>query len=130
MAQVEYRATGRRKEAVAEVRLRSGSGRRQVNGDSLLDYFGRESLVMVIEQPFSLTETGDQFDLLAKVGGGGISGQAGALRLGIARALLEYDDALRPALKKAGFLRRDPRRHERMKYGLAKRRKRFQFSKR
>ncbi|KPJ54322.1 30S ribosomal protein S9 [candidate division TA06 bacterium DG_24] len=130
MALVEYRATGRRKESVAEVRLRPGSGRRRVNGNDLMDYFGRESLVMIIEQPFNLTETGDQFDLLAKVGGGGISGQAGALRLGIARALLRYDDSLRPVLKKSGFLMRDPRRKERMKYGLAKRRKRFQFSKR
>ena len=130
MAEVRYYATGRRKEAVARVWLSQGSGRRIVNGLPLIDYLKRDRLAMLIEQPFKLTDTSDKLDMVAKTRGGGISGQAGAIRLGVCRALLKYDEGLRKVLKENGLLTRDPREKERKKYGLAKRRKRFQFSKR
>jgi small subunit ribosomal protein S9 len=126
----QYAAIGRRKEAVARVRLVEGKGQRYVNGKSLKEFFGRETLFMIIEQPFQLTETQDKFDLYANVDGGGLSGQAGAIKLGIARALVRADPDLRHQLKAAGHLTRDPRMRERKKYGLAGARKRFQFSKR
>jgi len=125
-----YFAIGRRKEAVARVRLVEGKGQRHVNGRPLMDYFGRETLSMIVEQPFKLTETQDRFALQVNVKGSGLSGQAGAIRLGIARALVKSDLALRVQLKSAGYLTRDPRMRERKKYGLAGARKRYQFSKR
>ncbi len=126
-----YVATGRRKEAVARVRMKPGTGKFVVNGkEGLLNYFKRETLIMDLEQPLILTETKGKFDFYIRVNGGGLSGQAGAVRLGIARALVAYSEDYRPALRKAGFLTRDPRQVERKKYGLAKARKRFQFSKR
>lgn len=126
-----YVATGRRKEAVARVRMKPGSGKFIINGrEGLLEYFKRETLLMDIEQPLILTDTHGKFDFFIRVNGGGLTGQAGAVRLGIARALVAYSEDFRPALRKAGFLTRDPRQVERKKYGLAKARKRFQFSKR
>jgi len=126
----DYYATGRRKESVARVRLRAGTGKFEVNRQSLLDYFKRETLKMIIEQPLEKTETLGKFDIIATVKGGGLTGQAGALRLGISRALLKYDTNLRPILKANGYLTRDSREKERKKYGLAGARKRYQFSKR
>lgn len=125
-----YLATGRRKNAIARVRMSPGSGKISINGEDLLAYFKRETLKMDIEQPLDLTETIDKFDITARVLGGGLSGQAGAVRLGIARALLKYSEDYRPTLRQSGLLTRDPREKERKKYGLAKARKRFQFSKR
>ncbi len=125
-----YLATGRRKNAIARVRMSPGTGKAIINKMDLLAYFKRETLKMDIEQPLELTETLDKFDITASVIGGGLSGQAGAVRLGIARALLQYSEDYRPALRQGGFLTRDPREKERKKYGLAKARKRFQFSKR
>jgi small subunit ribosomal protein S9 len=125
-----YSATGRRKSSVARVRLVPGSGKIVVNNRELLDYFRRDTLKMVIEQPFEVTETKGRFDVIANINGGGLAGQAGALRLGISRALLEYNSELRSSLKEAGFLTRDSREVERKKYGRPKARKRFQFSKR
>ncbi len=125
-----FAATGRRKESVARVRLVPGTGNIIVNKKPILEYFKRETLKMIIEQPLEATETMGKFDIYANVDGGGLSGQAGAMRLGIARALLKFDEDLRPILKKNGFLTRDPRMKERKKYGLAGARKRFQFSKR
>jgi small subunit ribosomal protein S9 len=125
-----YWGTGRRKTSVARVRLTPGDGAYIVNGRPAADYFGREALVTFIEQPLRATETFGRFDVIAKIHGGGVTGQAGALRHGIARALLEAGDEYRGELKKAGFLRRDPRMVERKKYGLKKARKRPQFSKR
>lgn len=125
-----YLATGRRKGAIARVRMTPGNGKMTVNGKSVIEHFCRETLKMDIEQPLQVTETLDKFDLTVLVSGGGLSGQAGAVRLGIARALLEYSEDNRSILRKAGFLTRDPREKERKKYGLAKARKRFQFSKR
>ncbi len=125
-----YLATGRRKNAIARVRMSPGTGKSTINKMDLLAYFKRETLKMDIEQPLELTETLDKFDITASVIGGGLSGQAGAVRLGIARALLQYSEDYRPALRQGGFLTRDPREKERKKYGLAKARKRFQFSKR
>ncbi|NOZ61405.1 MAG: 30S ribosomal protein S9 [Calditrichaeota bacterium] len=130
MKGTEYYATGRRKESVARVRIRPGSGNVVVNGKPLLDHFKRETLKMIIEQPLERTETMGKIDIVASIEGGGLTGQAGALRLGISRALLQYDADLRPILKAAGFLTRDPREKERKKYGLAGARKRYQFSKR
>jgi small subunit ribosomal protein S9 len=130
MDKKSYHAIGRRKESVARIRLVEGKGQRYVNGRPLQEYFGRETLNMIIEQPFKLTETQDKFDLHANVDGGGLSGQAGAIKLGISRALVQADQALRSQLKSAGHLTRDPRMSERKKYGLAGARKRFQFSKR
>ena len=126
---VVYRGTGRRKEAVARVRLVPGTGKVIVNGRDAVDYFGRKQLVDNAVAPLVLTETADHFDVLAKLDGGGITGQSGALRLGIARALLDAGE-YRAELKKAGYLTRDSRAVERKKYGLKKARKRPQFSKR
>jgi small subunit ribosomal protein S9 len=125
-----YQGTGRRKNAVARVRLKPGTGLYEVNGRQIDDYFGRKILHTYIEQPFRVTETVGRFDVSARIHGGGSSGQAGALRLGIARALLEAGDDYRTELKKAGLLERDSRMVERKKYGLRKARKRPQFSKR
>jgi len=125
-----YLGTGRRKNAIARVRLTPGDGKTVVNGKDLLEHFRRETLKMDIEQPFEVTETLGKFDLTASVVGGGLSGQAGAVRLGIARALLAYSEDFRSVLRRGGFLTRDPREKERRKYGLAKARKRYQFSKR
>ena len=125
-----YLGTGRRKSAVARVRLLSGSGQRTVNGHPLPDYFKRDVLTLVANQPFEVTESAAKFDLVATVDGGGLAGQAGAVSLGIARALKSFDVALKPALDKAGLLTRDPRMKERKKYGQPGARKRFQFSKR
>ena len=130
MPDLYYEATGRRKESSARVRLAFGEGKRVVNGKPMARYFGRESLMMLIEKPLKLTGTRDRFDIYARVKGGGISGQAGAVQLALSRALLEYDEDFHSDFRKAGLLTRDPREKERMKYGLAKRRKKFQFSKR
>ena len=130
MALVNYYGTGRRKTSVARVRLVPGEGNVIINNRELKDYFGLKTLELIIKQPLNLTETIGKYDVLAKVEGGGPSGQAGALRHGIARALLKVDIEYRPALKKAGFLTRDPREKERRKYGLKKARKASQFSKR
>jgi small subunit ribosomal protein S9 len=124
------RATGRRKEAVCRVRLLSGSGRWEINGRPLEDYFPSAVHRMVITEPLRLTETEGRYDILAKIEGGGISGQAGSLRHAIARALVDLDADLRPTLKRAGFLTRDAREKERRKYGLKKARKAPQYSKR
>ena len=126
-----YYGTGRRKNAVARVRLVPGTGKVTINGREALQYFGREALVNYALTPFKVTDTMDHFDVIARINGGGVSGQAGALRLGVSRALNEIDrDANRPALKKAGFLTRDARATERKKAGLKKARKASQFSKR
>ncbi len=125
-----YYGTGRRKTSVARVRITPGTGIITVNGREAAGYFGRSVLIQHVEQPFRTTETTGHFDVIASIHGGGLSGQAGALRHGIARALLEAGDDYRGELKKAGLLRRDPRMVERKKYGLKKARKRPQFSKR
>ncbi|RLD54992.1 MAG: 30S ribosomal protein S9 [Bacteroidetes bacterium] len=125
-----FDAVGRRKNSVARVRLTSGTGKRIANHRTMKNYFGRETLEMVIEQPLELIGISDKVDINVNVYGGGLSGQAGAIRLGIARALLKYDDESRSVLKKEGFLTRDPRRVERKKPGKPKARKKFQFSKR
>ncbi len=130
MALVSYYGTGRRKTSVARVRLVPGEGNVLVNGRSLPEYFGRKTLELIVKQPLNLTETLGKYDVLIKVEGGGPSGQAGAVRHGISRALLLVDAEYRPSLKKAGFLTRDPREKERRKYGLKKARKASQFSKR
>lgn len=130
MALVHHYGTGRRKTSVARVRLVPGEGNIIVNNRALNDYFGLKTLELIVKQPLNLTETLGKYDVLAKVEGGGPSGQAGAIRHGIARALLKVDLEYRPALKKAGFLTRDPREKERRKYGLKKARKASQFSKR
>ena len=124
------RATGRRKESVARVRIVPGSGRFALNGRSLEDYFPRPALQMVVTEPLRLTNTVDRYDVIAAIDGGGISGQAGAVRHGIARALVEADPTLRGELKKKGLLTRDARAKERRKYGLKKARKAPQYSKR
>lgn len=126
----QFYGTGRRKEATARVFLRPGAGKFVVNDRDFDEYFPNRMVKMIIRQPLVLTETADKFDLFVRVDGGGPTGQAGALRHGIARALLQYDAALRAPLKKAGFLTRDPRKVERKKYGQPGARKRFQFSKR
>ncbi len=125
-----YYGTGRRKTSVARVRVKPGTGIMTVNGKSAEAYFGHPPLITIIEQPFKATETVGRFDVVAKIHGGGVAGQAGALRHGIARALLEAGEDYRTELKRAGLLRRDPRMVERKKYGLKKARKRPQFSKR
>ena len=131
MATVETNyGTGRRKTSSARVFLRPGSGKISVNGRPLDVYFGRKTNQMVVRQPLELIEVSDKFDVLVTVSGGGNNGQAGAIRHGITRALMEYDEALRPALRKAGFVTRDARRVERKKVGLHKARKKPQFSKR
>lgn len=130
MAVVTYSATGRRKSSVARVRLVPGEGKIVINGRELTNYFGLKTLELIVNQPLEITETKGKYDVLVNVIGDGISGQAGAIRHGIARALLDVDAEYRPALKKAGFLTRDPREKERRKYGLKKARKASQFSKR
>ena len=130
MAKVTYDATGRRKSSVARVRLVPGEGNIIINDRELTKYFGLKTLELIIKQPLEATETVGKYDVLANVVGGGIPGQAGAIRHGIARALLKVDEEYRPALKKAGLLTRDPREKERRKYGLKKARKASQFSKR
>jgi small subunit ribosomal protein S9 len=130
VTQIQYYGTGRRKSAAARVFLRPGSGAIQINAKPLNEFLTVETLQGIVKVPLVLTETGDKFDVIATTSGGGMSGQAGAVRLGIARALCAYDLELRPRLKKAGLLTRDPRIKERKKYGMAGARKRFQFSKR
>ena len=125
-----FYGTGRRKQSVARVRLYTGTGKVTINGRDIDDYFGLETLKLIVNSPLVLTETAGKFDVVVNVVGGGCSGQAGAIRHGISRALLEYDPNLRPALKKAGFLTRDPRMKERKKYGLKAARRAPQFSKR
>jgi len=130
LALVEYYGTGRRKTSTARVHLRQGAGAITVNNRPLDEYFGNEVLKMIIKQPLSLTETNDRFDIVVIVDGGGPSGQAGAIRHGISRALQVYNAELRKRLKKAGLLTRDPRMKERKKYGQRGARAHFQFSKR
>jgi small subunit ribosomal protein S9 len=127
---VQYMGTGRRKESIARVRLVPGDGKVVINGRHMDQYFGLETLKLIVRQPLVATATLDRFDVIAKVEGGGYSGQAGAIRHGIARALLQADGEYRPVLKKAGYLTRDPRMVERKKYGLKKARRAPQFSKR
>ncbi len=128
--EVVHIAIGRRKSSLARVRLKPGTGEFKINGRTLDEYFVRETLSMSVKQPFEATETLGRFDVFANVSGGGVAGQAGALKHGIARALLVSDPNLRPALRKGGFLTRDPRMKERKKYGQKGARARFQFSKR
>jgi small subunit ribosomal protein S9 len=130
VSSIQYYGTGRRKTSTARVFLRPGTGVITVNHREFADFFPTAVLRTEIKQPLQLTETADRFDVLATVAGGGIAGQAGAVRLGISRALCEYNIELRPTLKKEGLLTRDARAKERKKYGLAGARKRFQFSKR
>lgn len=131
MAKIQYFGTGRRKTSVARVRLIPGNGQFTINGRSIDEYFrGLETLKMVARQPLELTNTLGQFDVIVNVHGGGFTGQSGAIRLGISRALIEADPNLRPELKKAGYLTRDARMTERKKYGLKKARRAPQFSKR
>ena len=125
-----FYGTGRRKSSVARVRLYPGTGKITINNRDVEDYFGLETLKLIINQPFGVTATEGKFDIVANVKGGGISGQAGAIRHGVARALLLADDTYRPLLKKAGFLTRDSRMKERKKYGLKAARRASQFSKR
>ncbi len=129
MQQHNY-GTGRRKSSVARVFVRKGSGAITVNGKSLEDFFGRETSRMIVHQPLELTENVDKFDIKVTVKGGGITGQAGAIRLGISRALVEYDESLKSPLRKAGFMTRDAREVERKKVGLHKARRATQYSKR
>ncbi|CAB3389365.1 30S ribosomal protein S9 [Kyrpidia spormannii] len=130
MAQVQYWGTGRRKESVARVRLYPGDGQILINHRPLEEYFGLETLKLMVKQPLILTDSLNRYDVHVNVKGGGISGQAGAIRHGIARALLKVDPDLRTPLKRAGLLTRDPRMKERKKYGLKKARRAPQFSKR
>ena len=125
-----FYGTGRRKKSVARVRIVPGTGVITVNGKSVDDYFGLETLKLIINQPFGVTGTEGKFDIIATVKGGGLSGQAGAIRHGLSRALLQAAETYRPELKKAGFLTRDPRMKERKKYGLKAARRASQFSKR
>ena len=125
-----FYGTGRRKRSVARVRIYNGTGKITINDRDIDDYFGLETLKMVVRQPVVLAQLGDKFDMAIRVSGGGVSGQAGAIRHGLSRALLQYDEELRPILKKAGFLTRDPRMTERKKYGLKGARRAPQFSKR
>ena len=125
-----FYGTGRRKSSVARVRLYPGSGKITINNRDVDEYFGLETLKLIINQPFGITNTAGKYDIVANVNGGGISGQAGAIRHGVARALLLADETYRPLLKKAGFLTRDPRMKERKKYGLKAARRASQFSKR
>jgi len=127
---VQYLGTGRRKRSVARVFLRPGKGEIQVNHRPFENYFPTESARAMVRQPLAATETIDKFDILILADGGGVAGQAGAARLGVSRALVEFNTELRPRLKKLGYLTRDPRAHERKKYGQKGARKRFQFSKR
>ncbi|MDR0883811.1 MAG: 30S ribosomal protein S9 [Oscillospiraceae bacterium] len=125
-----FYGTGRRKQSVARVRVYPGTGNITINDRAIDDYFGLETLKLIVRQPLVLTETGEKFDIVCRVNGGGVTGQAGAIRHGLSRALLLYDAELRPALKAAGFLTRDPRMKERKKYGLKAARRAPQFSKR
>ena len=129
-AEEKFYATGKRKEAIAKVWIQPGSGKITVNSKEVREYFMRDSLAMNIKQPLGVTSTTESYDISASIKGGGLSGQAGALRLGVSRALIEADPGHRPALKRAGFLTRDARVVERKKYGRPGARKRFQFSKR
>ena len=130
MAQVQYQAVGRRKKAIARVRLIPGEGKIVINGRDIDNYFGLETLKMTVRQPLALTALEGRYDDLVNVYGGGLAGQAGAIRHGVSRALVKADPELRPAIKKAGFLTRDPRMKERKKYGLKAARRAPQFSKR
>ncbi len=125
-----FYGTGRRKSSVARVRVYNGTGKITINDRDIDDYFGLETLKLITRQPLAITGTADKFDIVCRVAGGGVTGQAGAIRHGIARALLQCDENLRPALKKAGLLTRDPRMKERKKYGLKGARRAPQFSKR
>ena len=125
-----FYGTGRRKSSVARVRVYNGTGKITINDRDIEEYFGLETLKLIVRQPLALTDTLDKFDIVCRVAGGGVTGQAGAIRHGIARALLQFDENLRPELKKAGFLTRDPRMKERKKYGLKGARRAPQFSKR
>lgn len=130
MAEVSYYGTGRRKSSIARVRLIPGTGNVTINGRAMEEYFGLKTLELIVRQPLVLTEMENKYDVVANVKGGGTTGQAGAIRHGITRALMELNGELRPTLKKAGFVTRDPREKERRKYGLKKARKASQFSKR
>ena len=130
MADIQYYGTGRRKTSTARVYLRPGAGDVKVNRKTFEDYFPNQALRMIIRQPLQLTETANKFDIIVNVAGGGPAGQAGAIRHGITRALMEFNADLRPTLKQAGLVTRDPRIKERKKYGQKGARKRFQFSKR
>jgi small subunit ribosomal protein S9 len=130
LSELSYYGTGRRKTSTARVFLRPGAGGVEINGRNLDGYFPNDVLRMIVKQPLLLTETAEKFDVLVSVEGGGAAGQAGAIRHGISRALLEFNAELRERLKSAGLLTRDPRKKERKKYGLAGARKRFQYSKR
>ena len=125
-----YYGTGRRKSSVARVRVYPGTGKITINDRDINDYFGLETLKLIVRQPLALTGTTEKFDIVIRGAGGGVTGQAGAIRHGLSRALLQFDENLRPALKKAGFLTRDPRMKERKKYGLKAARRAPQFSKR
>ena len=129
MAKAKYYGTGRRKSSVARVYLVPGTGKITINKRDMDEYFGLDTLKLIVRQPLALTETADKYDVITTVRGGGFTGQAGAIRHGISRALLQVDGDLRPALKKAGFLTRDPRMKERKKYGLKAARRAPQFSK-
>jgi small subunit ribosomal protein S9 len=130
VAEIQYYGTGRRKTSTARVYLRPGTGEIRVNRKTFDEYFPNQALRMIIRQPLTLTNTGEKFDIVVNVAGGGPAGQAGAVRHGITRALMEFNADLRPALKDAGLVTRDPRAKERKKYGQKGARKRFQFSKR
>lgn len=125
-----FYGTGRRKKSIARVRVYPGTGKITINDRDIDDYFGLETLKLIVRQPLALTDNTEKFDIICRVNGGGVTGQAGAIRHGLSRALLQYSDELRPALKKAGFLTRDPRMKERKKYGLKGARRAPQFSKR
>ena len=125
-----FYGTGRRKKSVARVRVYAGTGKITINDRDIDDYFGLETLKLIVRQPLALTGTSEKFDIVCRVNGGGVTGQAGAIRHGLSRALLQYDESLRTSLKKAGFLTRDPRMKERKKYGLKGARRAPQFSKR
>lgn len=125
-----FYGTGRRKNSVARVRVYTGTGKITINDRDIDDYFGLETLKLIVRQPLAVAGVEGKFDLVVRVNGGGVSGQAGAIRHGLSRALLQYDENLRPVLKKAGFLTRDPRMKERKKYGLKAARRAPQFSKR
>ncbi|MCH5170384.1 MAG: 30S ribosomal protein S9, partial [Oscillospiraceae bacterium] len=122
-----FYGTGRRKKSVARVRVYAGTGKITINDRDIDDYFGLETLKLIVRQPLALTGTTEKFDIVCRVNGGGVTGQAGAIRHGLSRALLQYDENLRPELKKAGFLTRDPRMKERKKYGLKGARRAPQF---
>ncbi len=130
MAKAKFYGTGRRKSSIARVYLVPGTGKITINKKDMEEYFGLDTLKLIVRQPLAITETADKFDVLVNVHGGGFTGQAGAIRHGISRALLQADGDYRPALKKAGFLTRDPRMKERKKYGLKAARRAPQFSKR